>query len=71
MADAVPPTGAVLMAAHKYLGTRCAQQNAAFIACKSADRNPEACLAKGSAVTSCSLNTCDPGISRPRFSGEN
>lgn len=62
MADAVPPTGAVLMAAHKYLGTRCAEQNAAFIACKGADRNPEACLAKGSAVTSCSINTYAPQV---------
>ena len=46
------------MAAHKYIGTKCAEQSKAFMACKAANQNPEACLSKAAAVTGCVVDLC-------------
>ena len=54
--DAPPPTSAVLMSISKHIAIRCKKPNAAFIACKKEDRNPEACLSQGNAVTSCTID---------------
>ncbi|KAK9822386.1 hypothetical protein WJX81_007040 [Elliptochloris bilobata] len=51
-----PPTSAVLMSISKHIAVRCKKPNAAFIACKKVDRNPEACLSQGNAVTSCTID---------------
>lgn len=48
-------TSEVLMAAAKFIGRGCAEPNRAFLECKKADRNPEACLGAGEAVATCSL----------------
>ncbi|XP_074307138.1 NADH dehydrogenase [ubiquinone] 1 alpha subcomplex subunit 8-B-like [Silene latifolia] len=56
MASAVEstvPTSAVLMASSKHIGTRCHDQNVAFLKCKKNDANPEKCLDKGNQVTRC------------------
>ena len=54
--DAPPPTSAVLMSISKHIAVRCKKPNAAFIVCKKEDRNPEACLSQGNAVTSCTID---------------
>ena len=54
--DNTGTTSEVLMAAAKLLGKGCGEENKAFLLCKKADRNPEACLEQGKAVTSCSFN---------------
>lgn len=54
--DAPPPTSAVLMSISKHIAVRCKKPNAAFIMCKKEDRNPEACLSQGNAVTSCTID---------------
>lgn len=46
-------TSAALYAASNFINEECAAVNSAFMKCKAADANPAACLAKGSAVTSC------------------
>ena len=48
-----PPVTAALMAASKHIAVTCASVSAAFIECKKKDKNPEACLAAGDAVTGC------------------
>merc|ERR1712118_650079 len=45
----------VLMAASKHIAARCKAENAAFVACKRADADPEACLKQGEKVTGCVL----------------
>ncbi|KAL3820092.1 hypothetical protein ACJIZ3_005997 [Penstemon smallii] len=50
------PTSAVLMAAAKHIGTRCRNENLAFLKCKKDDPNPEKCLDKGRQVTQCVLH---------------
>ncbi len=57
-----PPTSAVLMSISKHIAVRCKKPNTAFIECKKADRNPEACLRQGNAVTSCTIDV----YARPR-----
>ena len=52
-----PPTSAVLMSISKHLATRCSKPRVAFIECKKKDRNPEACLTEGDAVTACAVDT--------------
>jgi len=55
-----PPTSAVLMSISKHIAVRCKKPNTAFIECKKADRNPEACLRQGNAVTSCTIDVYAP-----------
>ncbi|KAL0291188.1 UNVERIFIED_CONTAM: NADH dehydrogenase [ubiquinone] 1 alpha subcomplex subunit-B [Sesamum calycinum] len=50
------PTSSVLMAAAKHIGTRCRNENLAFLKCKKDDPNPEKCLDKGRQVTQCVLH---------------
>jgi NADH dehydrogenase (ubiquinone) 1 alpha subcomplex subunit 8 len=52
-----PPTSAVLMSISKHLAARCSKQSKAFIECKRKDKNPEACLKEGDAVTACAIET--------------
>ena len=47
------PTSALLMSISKHVAVRCAKVNKAFIDCKKRDKNPEACLSEGEAVTIC------------------
>ncbi|KDP40046.1 hypothetical protein JCGZ_02044 [Jatropha curcas] len=49
------PTSAVLMASSRHIGTRCYEENVAFLKCKKKDPNPEKCLDKGQQVTRCVL----------------
>eukprot|EP00937_MAST-01D_sp_MAST-1D-sp2_P006188 g6188.t1 len=49
-------TSDVLLAAAKLIGKGCGAENKAFLLCKKGDRNPEACLEAGKAVTQCSFN---------------
>ena len=46
----------ILHASHSYIGTACAKENKAFMACKNANGNPAACLAEGDAATQCGIN---------------
>ena len=56
MASEAPlATSAVLMSAARHIGKTCGAENAAFVDCKRNDENPEKCLQKGQAVTSCVL----------------
>jgi hypothetical protein len=67
MAEAeAPATSATLYAVHKHVGSRCGSVSAAFMACKAADQNPEACLKQGAAVTSCVVGLCAPAPRRRR-----
>lgn len=50
---APPPTSSVLLAISKHIAAQCGKQNRAFLECKGRDRNPEACLKEGDAVTAC------------------
>jgi NADH dehydrogenase (ubiquinone) 1 alpha subcomplex subunit 8 len=45
----------VLYAAAKEIGSMCEAQNRKFLACKTRDENPEACLAEGAQVQDCAL----------------
>ncbi|EEH58307.1 uncharacterized protein MICPUCDRAFT_32079 [Micromonas pusilla CCMP1545] len=46
-------TSSVLFSVHKHLQSKCASRSAAYLACKKNDKNPEACLREGNAVTAC------------------
>ena len=59
MVDAPPPSS-TLNATHKHIGRRCADVNAAFMACKAGNARPDACLKAGEAVTSCVVELCVP-----------
>ena len=52
-ADIGSTTSEVLLAAYTFIGVSCKAQNVAFLECKKADRNPEACLGPGEAVATC------------------
>mmetsp|Transcript_19779 Transcript_19779/g.62931 ORF Transcript_19779/g.62931 Transcript_19779/m.62931 type:complete len:97 (+) Transcript_19779:201-491(+) len=58
MADdgAPAPTGSVLLAASKHIGSYCNEQSMTYMKCKAKDQNPEACLKQGEAVSRCVLN---------------
>ena len=56
--DNTGTTSEVLMAAAKLIGKGCGAENKAFLLCKKADRNPEACLEAGKTVTACSFQLC-------------
>ncbi|KAK9919047.1 hypothetical protein WJX75_008974 [Coccomyxa subellipsoidea] len=45
------------MSISKHLAARCSKQSKAFIECKRKDKNPEACLKEGDAVTACAIET--------------
>lgn len=55
-ADSPPPTTAVLLAVAKHISFACAKTNKAYLECKQKDKNPEACLQQGEAVTSCAID---------------
>lgn len=54
-AESPLPTSAVLMSIAKHIAINCKSENTAFMECKLGDRNPEACLAQGEAVTKCTI----------------
>ena len=57
-ADTPVPASSVLFAVSKQIASACADKNRAFLACKKRDKNPEACLNEGDAVTSCVVDLC-------------
>jgi hypothetical protein len=59
-ADDPPPVSAVLYSIAKHVAARCGKENRAFIECKKKDKNPEACLKEGDAVTQCTIDLCVP-----------
>ena len=56
--DDAPAPSATLHAVHKHINIRCGGVSDAFLACKSGNANPEACVKKGNAVTSCVVALC-------------
>jgi hypothetical protein len=56
--DDAPAPSATLHAVHKHINIRCGGVSDAFLACKSGNANPEACVKQGDAVTSCVVALC-------------
>ena len=53
----VEASSSTLIGAARFIGDDCALVNAAFLKCKSADRDPAACLAQGKVATECAMAT--------------
>lgn len=51
-----PPTTAVLLAVAKHVSFACSKPNKAYLECKHKDKNPQACLEQGDAVTACTID---------------
>ena len=56
LGEGPPPTSAVLLSVAKHVSFSCKNSNKAYLDCKHKDKNPQACLDQGDAVTSCTID---------------